>query len=119
MPCSRSPRPAAIAAPAAGATLAADPAARELTALDGTIVWVTETASGRRLLMQRRGGAVAAVRGAPTARSYRSLDLGRDRRGRLILTYLRCATPSRCVVRRDDLAGGRAGIRDLDCPAAA
>jgi hypothetical protein len=107
---------AATASPAAGATLAADPAARELTALDGAIVWVTETASGRQMLMQRRGGAVAAVRGAPSARFYRSVDLGRDRRGRLVLTYLRCDRPSRCVARRDDLAGGRAGVPGLAVP---
>jgi hypothetical protein len=105
--------PGATTALAADPPLVADPAARELTALHGTIVWVTETASGRRRLMQRRAGVTGAVPGAPDARFYRSLDLGRDRRGRLVLTYLRCATPSRCVVRRDDLAGRRTGMRKL------
>jgi len=105
--------PGATAALAADAPLVADPAARELTALHGTLVWVTETASGRQRLMQRRGGVIAGVPGAPSARYYRSLDLGRDRRGRVVLTYLRCDTPSRCVVRRDDLAGHRTGVRNL------
>jgi hypothetical protein len=105
--------PAARAAP--GATVVHDPGAEQLTALDGTLVWVTDAPGGQRL-MQRSEGATAPVRGAPTARFYRSIDLGRDRRGRLVLTYQRCASPARCVIRRDDLAGHRARVPGLGIP---
>jgi hypothetical protein len=102
---------AAHAAP--GATIAGDPAAQQASALDGTLVWVTGAPGRSQRLMQRREGATAPVQGAPTARFYRSIDLGRDRRGRLVLTYQRCATPSRCVIRRDDLAGRRSRVGGL------
>ena len=100
-------------AQAAPGTLVPDPAAEQVTALDGTLVWVTGAPVGGERLMRYRDGVTAPVEGAPVARFYRSIDLGRDRRGRLVLTYQRCASPSRCVIRRDDLAGRRGRVRGL------
>jgi len=104
---------ASTAAAAPTTTLAPDPGAREVTALDGTVVWVSERPDGRMALMQLRDGRTAPVAGAPLAAAYRSIDLGRDAGNRLVLTYLRCSTPSSCVARRDDLAGRRASIGGL------
>jgi len=104
---------AASPAHAADATVAADPAAEQVTALDGTIVWVTAAPGGGQRLLQQRDGVTGPVPGAPVAGFYRSIDLGHDTAGRLVLTYRRCETLSRCVSRRDDLAGHRASIRGL------
>jgi hypothetical protein len=108
---------AALAAPgpaaAADVTVAPDPAAQAVTALDGTLVWVTEAASSQRLMQRSPDGTIAPVEGAPTARAYRSIDLGRDRRNRLVLTYQRCATLTRCKTLQDDLQGRRSSIRGL------
>src|SRR3954451_7302039 len=81
----------------------AAPAAADTTvaALDGTVVWVAGDA-GSQTLMQRSGGVTAPVAGAPAAQGYRSIDLGHDTRGGLVLTYRRCSSFSRCVARRDD-----------------
>src|SRR3954454_15941252 len=69
------------AAPAAhAATIAADPTASEVTALDGTVVWVSGPA-GAQTLMRRDAAGTQPVQGAPTARFYRSIDLGHDRAG--------------------------------------
>ena len=103
----------AVAQAAPAGTLVPDPDAEQVTALDGTLVWVTGAPGGGERLMRYRDGVTAAVEGAPVARFYRSIDLGRDRRGRLVLTYQRCASPSRCVIRRDDLAGRRGRVRGL------
>jgi hypothetical protein len=107
---------AAAAGPAAAAdtTVVPDAGARQVTALDGTIVWVTDAPGGGRQLMQRDGdGTIRPVKGAPVALLYRSVDLGRDQRNRLTLTYMRCDTVSRCVARQDDLDGTRTGFRGL------
>lgn len=98
---------------AADPVVVADPGAREVTALDGTLVWVTQTAAGTQRLMRRDSSGDAPVPGAPAARFYRGLDLGHDRGGRLVLTYSRCSTPSRCTILRDDLEGHRASFRGL------
>jgi hypothetical protein len=105
---------AACAAPAANAatTVVADPAAQDATALGGTIVRVSG-APGAQTLVQHDASGDRPVAGAPRAYAYRSIDLGRDRAGALVLTYVRCATPSACVVRRDDLHGRRASLRGL------
>ncbi|MBA3327183.1 MAG: hypothetical protein H0T43_02630 [Solirubrobacterales bacterium] len=99
------------AAAAADTVVAPGAQAQRLTALDGTIVWVTGTAPRQRLV-QRTAAGIAPVKGAPVA-AYRSIDLGRDRRNRLVLTYLRCGTGAGCRVYRDDLLGRRASIRGL------
>ena len=75
--------PALLAAPAAAhadTTVAADPAAQDVDALDGTVVWVSG-AFGSQRLMQGTAAGTAPVAGAPVATAYRSLDLGRDARG--------------------------------------
>jgi hypothetical protein len=92
--------------------VAPDPAAQSVAALDGTVVWVSGE-FGSQVLMQRTAAGVARVQGAPVAKAYRSVDLGRDPRNALTLTYLRCATGSSCVARQDDLRGGRRSIPGL------
>ncbi len=100
-------------ASAADRVVAPDPAARAVTALDGNLVWVSGGARNHVLMRRTPGGRIFRVETAPRAPFYRSIDLGRDRRNRLVLTYLRCFTPSRCRVVRDDLHGRRAAIRGL------
>jgi hypothetical protein len=106
---------AALTAPAAGAvtTVVADPAARDVTALDGTLVWISG-AAGSQTLMQHDAAGDRPVEGAPRSYSYRSIDLGRDRAGKLVLTYVRCSRASACAVRRDDLLGHRASFKGLE-----
>ena len=111
---------AALAAPAtasaADTLVAPDTAARQVTALDGTLVWVTGD-FGRQKLMQRiPDGTISAVKGAPEARSYPSIDLGRDSDGKLLLTYKRCDTARSCKVLWNDLDGRRATFRNLTPP---
>jgi hypothetical protein len=103
---------AAPAAAAAGTTVAPDPAARSVTALDGAVVWVSG-AYGAEKLMYTTPGGPARVPRAPAAKSYSSIDLGLDAKGRLVLTYLRCKSAGRCTALRDDLHGHRASIRGL------
>jgi hypothetical protein len=106
---------AASAARAADAAtpVVADPAAQDVTALDGTVVWVSG-APGAQALMRHDASGDRAVQGAPRAYAYRSIDLGRDRSGRLVLSYVRCSTASSCAMRRDDLRGHRASFRGLE-----
>ena len=104
---------AVAAAPAAhAATIAPDPTASDVAALDGTVVWVSG-AAGAQTLMQRDAAGIRPVQGAPPARFYRSIDLGHDRAGRLVLTYVRCPATGACAVRRDDLRGHRASFTGL------
>ncbi|MCW3064375.1 MAG: repeat-containing protein [Solirubrobacterales bacterium] len=109
---------AALAAPCASAadtTVAPDAkASGTMTALDGTIVWVSGK-FGAETLMQRTAAGTARVPGAPTAKDYPSIDLGHDSHGALVLTYLRCRG-SKCTALRDDLHGHRASIRGLTPP---
>ena len=99
-------------ASAADTLVAPDTAARQVAALDGTLVWVSG-AFGRQRLMQRTpDGTIAPVKGAPVARSY-AIDLGRDSDGKLLLTYKRCDTASSCKVLWNDLDGRRATYRNL------
>jgi hypothetical protein len=96
----------APAARAADTVFAADPAARQVTALDGAVVWVSG-ASGHQVLMVHTAAGAARVPASPAAEAYRSIDLGRDAAGRLVLTYQRCRTASRCSTYVDDLRGRR------------
>jgi hypothetical protein len=96
----------------ADTTVAPDPVAQSVAALDGTIVWVSG-AFGSQVLMHRTTAGVSRVPGAPRAAAYRSIDLGRDAAGRPVLTYLRCESAARCVARRDDLDGGRRSLPGL------
>jgi hypothetical protein len=91
----------------------ADPAAQDVTALDGTVVWVSG-ATGAQTLMRHDAASDRPVAGAPRAYAYRSIDLGHDRSGALVLSYVRCSTPGACAIRRDDLRGHRASFRGLE-----
>jgi hypothetical protein len=106
---------AALAAPASAAAddlVAADPAAGSVTALNGRVVWVSGPYGAERLMRTTATG-FERVPGAPTAKSYSSIDLGLDPRGHTVLTYLRCRRAGRCTAIRDDLRGHRASIRGL------
>lgn len=96
--------------------VAADPAAQQVTALDGTIVWVSGEFGSQRLVQRAPDGTISAVEGAPLSRSYRSLDLGRDSDGKLLLTYLRCDAARACKSLWNDLDGRRATFRNLEPP---
>jgi hypothetical protein len=104
------------AASAADVLVAPDPAAQQLTALDGTIVWVTGAFGHQKLMQRTPDGAVAPVKGTREARSYRSIDLGHDSDGALRLTYLRCDTNTACKALWNDLDGRRATFRTLTLP---
>jgi hypothetical protein len=99
----------------ADTTVVPDPVAQSVAALDGTVVWVSGS-FGSQVLMQRTAAGVSRVQGAPVAKAYRSIDLGRDALGALVLTYLRCRTASRCVARQDHLNGVRRGVAGLTLP---
>ena len=105
---------AALVAPAAASaqTVAADPAARQVTALGGTIVWVSGR-SPARLMQRSPDGTVAPVTGTTELAAYRNPDLGRDAGNRLVLTYSRCTTLTRCTYVRDDLAGRTTRFKGL------
>ncbi|MEA2219592.1 MAG: hypothetical protein QOJ35_2218, partial [Solirubrobacteraceae bacterium] len=108
---------AAFAAPAtasaADTLVATDAAAKQITALDGTLVWVTGELGHQRLMQRTPDGTVSAVKGAPVARSYPSIDLGHNSDGNLLLTYKRCDAGSSCKVLWNDLDGRRATFRNL------
>lgn len=103
-----------VPATAHAQTVVADPAARQVTALAGSVVWSSAAEDGEVLMRRDEQGRVARVAGAPAARAYRSLDLGLDAKGDLVLTYLRCSTLTRCVPHTDDLQGARRSIRGLE-----
>jgi hypothetical protein len=109
---------ACLALPAAASAqdtlVAPDPAATQMTALDGTIVWVSGAFGSQRLWQRTPAGTIAPVKGAPQSRSYRSIDLGKDSDGKLRLTYLRCDTSASCKSLWDDLDGRRATFRNLE-----
>ena len=103
-------------ASAADAVVAPDPAAQQITALDGTIVWVSGRFGNQKLMRRAADGTISAVKGAPTSRNYRQIDLGRSRSNTLVLTYLRCDTSKSCKPISDDLAGHRATFSKLTRP---
>ena len=86
--------------------------ARQLTALDGTVVWLGGAFPNQTLMQRSPDGSVAPVKGAPKA-AYRSIDLGHNASGKLVLTYLRCAGTKSCVAISDDLAGHRTSYKRL------
>ena len=102
------PRAAHAATP-----VVADPAAQDAAAIDGTVVWVSG-ATGAQTLMQHDAAGDRPVAGAPRAFAYRSIDLGRDRAGAPVLSYVRCAIANSCAIRRDDLHGHRVSFRGLE-----
>jgi hypothetical protein len=86
--------------------------ARQLTALDGTVVWVAGSFPSQTLMQRGPDGTVAPVKGAPAAR-YPAIDLGHDGRGELVLTYTRCSGTGTCTAISDDLAGHRVSFKHL------
>lgn len=111
---------AALALPAtasaADTLVVPDPAAEQITALDGTVVWVSGAFGHQRLMQRSADGTIAPVKGAPASRSYRSVDLGRSRSNTLVLTYLRCDASRACKPISDDLAGRRVTFSKLTLP---
>lgn len=101
------------AAPATADTVVVPGAeAQRMTALDGALVWTTGKFPSQTLMQRSPDGTVGLVAGAPVA-VYRSLDLGRDARNRLVLTYIRCAGIRSCKAISDDLAGNRVSFKRL------
>jgi hypothetical protein len=92
-------------ASAADTTVNPDPLADQVTALDGKVVWVSG-ASGHQVL---KGLASPPAE----AKAYRTIDLGRDANGKLVLTYFRCKTFAHCTAYRDDLNGHRKAFKGL------
>lgn len=110
---------ACLALPAsasAQATVVPDPAAQQITALDGTIVWISGRFGSQRLFRRTPDKTISAVKGAPLSRSYRSVDLGKDGDGNLLLTYMRCDAGAPCKSLWNDLDGRRATYRNLTLP---
>jgi hypothetical protein len=103
-------------ASAADPLVAADPAAEQVTALGGTIVWITGEFGHQRLMQRTPDGTISAVEGTREARDYRGVDLGRDSDGRPLLTYLRCDAAGPCQALWNDLDGRRATFRKLALP---
>jgi hypothetical protein len=103
-------------ASAADTLIAPDPAAEQVTALGGTIVWVTGEFGRQRLMQRTPDGTIAVVKGTREARDYRHVDLGRDSDGKLRLTYLRCDAGGPCQALWNDLDGRRATFRNLALP---
>ncbi len=101
---------------AADAVLVADPAAEQITALNGTVVWVSGAFGSQRLMQRAPDGTIGAVKRAPVARSYGAIDLGLSSDRALRLTYRRCDAGGRCKVLWDDLDGRRATFRGLTSP---
>jgi hypothetical protein len=86
--------------------------APRMTALDGTVVWIAGRYPSQTLMQRSADGTVAAVAGAPAA-TYRSIDLGHDGSGDLVLTYIRCKGSSACRGFSDDLDGRRVSFKRL------
>ena len=101
-------------ASAADTLVAPDPAAEQVAALDGTIVWVTGEFGRQRLMQRTPDGTISVV--TREARDYRHVDLGRDRDNKLLLTYLRCDAGGPCQALWNDLDGRRATFRNLALP---
>ena len=103
-------------ASAADTLVVPDPAAQQITALDGAVAWVSGTFGNQTLMLRTSDGTISAVKGAPASRNYRSIDLGRSRSNTLVLTYLRCDRGRPCKPISDDLAGHRATFAKLTRP---
>jgi hypothetical protein len=108
---------AVLAAPAsacaADTLVVPDSAAKQVSALDGTLVWVSGEFGSQKLMQRTPDGIVSSVKGAPESRSYPLIDLGHDSDGDLLLTYKRCDSAKSCKVLWNDLDGRRATFRNL------
>ena len=103
---------APAAAQAADAIVVPGAVANLMTGLDGTLVWSSGKFPNQTLMQRKPDGTVAPVVGAPTA-AYRSIDLGHDATGDLVLTYLRCEGTKNCKAISDNLAGKRTTYKKL------
>lgn len=103
---------APAAAQAADVVVVPGAEAQRMTALDGTLVWTGGKFPNQTLMQRSPDGTVAPVMGAPTM-TYRSIDLGHDGKGRLVLTYLRCTGTKDCKAISDNLAGTRVSYKRL------
>jgi hypothetical protein len=108
---------AAVAASpaAADSVIVAGAEAQRMTALDRTVVWTSGRFPSQTLMQRTPDGSVSPVKGAPVA-VYRSLDLGHDGSGDLVLTYIRCAGTRNCKAISDDLDGRRTSFKRLAPP---
>jgi hypothetical protein len=105
--------------PVADVLVAPDPLAQQITALDGTVVWVSGRFGHQTLMQRTPDGTISAVKGAPRSRSYSSVDFGHNSDGKLLLTYLRCDAGVACKALWNDLDGRRATFRKLTLPGCA
>ena len=80
---------ACFAITADGAVRTLDATAEDVDALHGVVVW-HRNRGGRRMLMRRIAGRTSRVPGVPSSPAPINLDLGIDRRGRVVATYVRC-----------------------------
>ena len=103
---------APAAAQAANTVVVPGVEANRLTALDGTLVWSTGKFPNYTLMQRTPDGTVAQVAGAPVG-NYRSIDLGHNGNGDLVLTYLRCEGNKNCKAVSDDLQGKRTFYKKL------
>lgn len=83
-----------------------------MTALDGKVVKITGAGPNHTLTLRQPDGTLGPVPGAPS-RPYRSVDLGHDASGNLVLTYIRCDDGVHCKAYVDDLAGNRRSFQSL------
>lgn len=94
--------------------ISTDDTAGPIQALDGVIVWASGNAYKHQTLIQYANGAVKPVAGARSDTGYSSIDLGRDSKNRLVLTYLRCDRgTSVCKPYRNDLKGHEVAVKTL------
>lgn len=84
--------PQAVAQTGGETLTIADPAVVSIAAQGGILAWTRVGPDGRWILMARSSGIAAAL-GIPASRPGALSDLaaGRDARGRVFLTYVRCA----------------------------
>lgn len=66
-----------------------DPAAEQVVAARGLLVFVGQDTSNRDVLRRQRGPTVKRLR-SRTAANIKDLDLGSDKRGRTVLVFSRC-----------------------------
>jgi len=104
---------ASASAAAADTLVAPDPEAGQVAALDGTVVWVSGAFPSQTLFRHSAATGTTPVKNAVAGRVYRSIDLGHDASGQLVLTYVRCRGTGECRVFRDDLNGRATTINGL------
>lgn len=119
--CGSTHRSSSAGSPAASARSADtvvvdDVGAQQIAALGGTIVWVSGQLGSQSLMIHTPRGDTR-VAGTPRAYDYDWIDLGRDSRGRVVLTYVACTRYQRlaggCTAHLDDLQSHGAPLTGL------